>query len=153
MTNYNREAMGHTPAVGGDRDLPANQQISTALLSGTEPHAVRWAQRDVRSRFDTEYSRWHWTTDATKTLCGRRIMLIADGPALLPETRDDAAHVDCNQCRKLLPDNAAARGRPTEANNGEMKWTDKYLTPMAKTAPCDGFSQPTEAAMGWQSGQ
>lgn len=29
---------------------------TTALLSATEPHAVRWAQRDVRSRFATEYS-------------------------------------------------------------------------------------------------
>lgn len=89
-----------------EQPTPPAVVLSTALLSATEPHAVRWAQRDIRSRFDTEYSRWHWTTDATKTLCGRRIMLIADGPAMLPETRDDAAHVDCKQCRKLLPDNA-----------------------------------------------
>lgn len=27
----------------------------------TEPHAVRWAQREIRSRFQTQSSKWHWT--------------------------------------------------------------------------------------------
>lgn len=68
----------------------------------TDHHAVRWAQRDIANRFDTEYSRWHWTTDATKTLCGRRIVLISDGPAMLPETNGNTSRVDCKQCRQLL---------------------------------------------------
>jgi hypothetical protein len=69
----------------------------------TEPHAVRWAQRDISSRFETQYSLWHWTTDASTTVCGRPIMLMADGPALLPETNDDPAKVTCIRCREWLP--------------------------------------------------
>jgi hypothetical protein len=67
-----------------------------------EPHAVRWAQRDIRSRFETEYSKWHWTLDASWTLCGRQIQLIADGPAMLPDTHDDPEHVTCRRCVALL---------------------------------------------------
>lgn len=68
----------------------------------TAPHAVRWAQREIRGRFDTQYSAWHWTDDANVTACGRRIMLIADGPALLPETRDDESAISCSACRRIL---------------------------------------------------
>jgi hypothetical protein len=88
---------GHALVEG---EVDVNKQSNGACA--TEPHAVRWAQRDIRSRLETEYSKWHWTTDATETLCGRRIMLIADGPAMLPETSDDTEHVDCKQCRRLL---------------------------------------------------
>lgn len=71
-------------------------------MTGTTPHAVRWAQREIRRRFYTEYSRWHWTTDATLTLCGRRIQLISNGQSMLPESIDDASFVDCKQCKKTL---------------------------------------------------
>lgn len=47
-------------------------------------------------------------------------MLIADGPALLPETRDDAEYVDCKQCRNLLPDNALGQANGvTTINEGD----------------------------------
>ena len=75
-------------------------------LSVTTPHAVRWAQREIFGRFEMQYSKWHWTIDASMTLCNRSIQLIADGPALLPETRDDANAVTCAKCRKLLAHNA-----------------------------------------------
>ena len=68
----------------------------------TEPHAVRWAQREIRSRFQTQFSKWHWTTDAMETICGVRIMLISDGPAMLPETYDETERVNCKRCRKML---------------------------------------------------
>ena len=85
-----------------------SQQTAASELSGvlSEPHAVRWAQRDIRRRFETQYSRWHWTSDASFTLCGSPIMLISDGPAMLPETHDDPAKVTCKRCRRLLADNA-----------------------------------------------
>ena len=57
----------------------------------TEPHAVRWAQREILGRYEMQYSKWHWTLDASLTLCNRPIQLIADGPALLPETHDNPA--------------------------------------------------------------
>jgi hypothetical protein len=69
------------------------------------PHAVRWAKRDVKCRFETEYSLWHWTTDACLTLCNRPILLIQDGPAMLPESNDDASTVTCRRCAKLLTAN------------------------------------------------
>lgn len=68
----------------------------------TQPHAVRWAQREIKSRFDMQYSKWHWTTDAYSTICGRPIQLISDGPAMLPETHDDKEQVTCKYCKKLL---------------------------------------------------
>lgn len=84
---------------------------ASALTNGLcEPHAVRWAQREIRSRHDIEYSAWHWTLNASMTLCGRTIQLIADGPALLPETRDDADRVTCKRCRRLLAHNAEITG-------------------------------------------
>ena len=66
-----------------------------------EPHAVRWAQREIKSQFTTQYSKWHWTTDANLTLCGRHIMLIS-GLAMLPETHEDAGKVTCERCKVLL---------------------------------------------------
>ena len=71
-------------------------------ISATAPHAVRWAHRDIRSRFEMQYSSWHWTDDANLTMCGRRIMLISDGPAMLPETRDDSGAVTCRRCAARL---------------------------------------------------
>lgn len=77
--------------------------LSTGLVIA--PHAVRWAQRKIVGRFEMQYSMWHWTTDASSTICGRPIQLIADGPALLPETYDDQAKVTCKRCRALLAAN------------------------------------------------
>lgn len=83
-----------TTAAGG-------ASLSDAGLA-TTPHAVRWAQREIFSKFEMQYSKWHWTTDANITICGRSIQLIADGPALLPETDDDHNKVTCSRCRALL---------------------------------------------------
>lgn len=71
-------------------------------LLATTPHAVRWAQREIFSKFEMQHSKWHWTNDANFTICGRPIQLIADGPALLPETDDEPSRVTCKRCRALL---------------------------------------------------
>lgn len=101
----NAEAEGEKTA-GAD-----SASVSIDGPSVTTPHAVRWAQRDVLSRFETEFSKWHWTTNATDTLCGRKIMLISDGPAMLPEANDDARTVDCKQCKNRLADNKDSGNR------------------------------------------
>lgn len=75
---------------------------SEKLESSVEPHAVRWAQRYVASKFETQYSEWHWTTNAKTTLCRRRIMAISDSPDILPEVQDEPERVDCKQCRRAL---------------------------------------------------
>ena len=92
-----------TKAADGARSV-----LSAGLA--TTPHAVRWAQREIFGRYEMQYSKWHWTTDASHTICGRPIQLIADGPALLPETYDDQTKVTCKRCRALLVANAALRG-------------------------------------------
>jgi hypothetical protein len=89
--------------------------VAATVKLETEPHAVRWAQRDIKHRFETEYSKWHWTTDASTTICGRQIMLISDGPALLPETHDDPLKVTCTRCRKILVSNMEVRGERSES--------------------------------------
>jgi hypothetical protein len=76
--------------------------ISSAEL-GTTPHAVRWAQRELKHCFGMQYSRWHWTKNAVETVCGTRIQLIADGPAMLPETDERMGKVTCRRCLRLLP--------------------------------------------------
>ena len=92
--------------------------LSSAGLA-TTPHAVRWAQREIFGRYEMQYSRWHWTTDASNTICGRPIQLIADGPALLPETYDDPEKVTCKRCRALLAANVELTGmqQREEAND------------------------------------
>ena len=68
-------------------------------------HAVRWAQREVKNSFSIQYSKWHWTTNSETTLCNRRIMLISDGPSMLPETSELKTKVSCQRCRDLLEPN------------------------------------------------
>ena len=96
------------------REVACSAVLSSAGLA-TTPHAVRWAQREIFGRFEMKYSKWHWTSDASHTICGRQIQLIADGPALLPETYDDPAKVTCKRCRALLASNAEiTRGVTTD---------------------------------------
>ena len=85
-------------------------QLYVERVMATEPHAVRWAQREILGSFEMQYSKWHWTLDASLTLCNRPIQLIADGTALLPETHDDPAKVTCKRCAKLLSYNASLTG-------------------------------------------
>ncbi len=63
-------------------------------------HAVRWFQREVKSRWEEQYSKWHWTEDATKTICGKRINIF--GAGFLPETDDCTETVDCKRCMQKL---------------------------------------------------
>lgn len=71
-------------------------------MTSSGPHAVRWAQRKIQSRFTIQYSKWHWTLDASTTLCGRMITLISDGIGMLPEARDEMDRVTCSRCLKIL---------------------------------------------------
>lgn len=71
------------------------------LLSS--PHAVRWSLYKIMGGMDIQYSKWHWTTDANMTLCGRQIRLINDKcGTVLPETDDEMKTVDCKYCLKRL---------------------------------------------------
>ncbi len=44
---------------------------SMGSMVETEPHAVRWARRKVR--YDYDWTRWHYTVDASFTACGTAI--------------------------------------------------------------------------------
>ncbi len=84
-------------------------------------HAVRWAKRVIRSLGnEIIYSRWHWTTNAHTTACGRLISVISDTPHTLPEADDDSARVDCAQCIKQMQPNAELCGSP-ERSVGESE--------------------------------
>lgn len=45
------------------------------------------------------YSKWHWTTDADRTLCGKPIQLLGRGERFLPEDDDEFSTVTCRRCR------------------------------------------------------
>lgn len=60
----------------------------------TEPHAVMWQTGQVG--LIEQYSKWHWTDDANKTLCGRRLA------AVLPKCDDLPSRVTCKQCKAIL---------------------------------------------------
>jgi hypothetical protein len=66
--------------------------------NGFEPHAVRWALREVRN--ELQYTRWHWSDVDCWTLCGHVVRLAV--ATFLPETDEDVGRVDCGQCLKRL---------------------------------------------------
>lgn len=69
-------------------------------MSETEPHAVSWPASHGNKMLQ-QTTRWHWTTDASFTLCGRVIPLMGDG-WMLPNTHDEKSKVNCTICRKKL---------------------------------------------------
>ena len=69
-------------------------------------HAVRWAKR--REAYDTAWTKWHWTTDANTTLCGRQIIIIRDD-CPMPEASDEIGVVDCKICLKMWLDGKDAQ--------------------------------------------
>jgi hypothetical protein len=75
------------------------------------PYAVRWATRRIASRFDWDWSKWHYTEgNGAFSACGRPVLLAAsDGPTF-PETNDSLGKVTCRACRAKM----AAAGLDTE---------------------------------------
>ena len=67
----------------------------------TEPHAVRWARRMLRRTGEYEYTTWHWTLDADRTVCGCPIPVGLEG-TFFPETHDEAAQVTCARCNRTM---------------------------------------------------
>lgn len=63
-----------------------------------EPHAVRWTRRMVFNEYD--YTRWHYTQDASWTVCGISIP-VGIGPKILPET-SEVEDVDCDNCLRIM---------------------------------------------------
>lgn len=91
--------MSDLQVVTGPAAIAAEMTVGpTEPERATTPHAVRWAQREIRERFETQFSAWHWTADSAMAACGRPIMLVSNGPALLPETNDDIRAVTCRGC-------------------------------------------------------
>lgn len=86
-------------------EAAANVGASTlsAGLSDVEPHAVRWGLYKIMGGMDIQYTKWHWTTDADMTVCGRPIKLISEKcETVLPETYDEVEKVDCKHCLRKL---------------------------------------------------
>ena len=74
-------------------------------MNDTEPHAVRWVVRISKALLNTEiFSKWHFTEDGFRTLCGRYIPSITVF-ATMPEfdnCEDGSGIVECVYCRKKL---------------------------------------------------
>lgn len=64
-----------------------------------DAHAVRWIT-SFKGKVFEQYSKWHWTANANRTLCGRIIPLIKFDK--LPEANDMVERVDCTVCRNRL---------------------------------------------------
>jgi hypothetical protein len=69
-------------------------------MGNNDPHAVRWATS--KGLLDYNFTKWHWTNDCSKTLCGRRIRLANEKGTCLPETDDSQETVTCKYCKKKL---------------------------------------------------
>lgn len=68
------------------------------------PHAVRWARRELKHLFDMDWTQWHWTEDASFTLCGVAIPIALPGGSFCPDTDDEESRVTCRRClRRLAP--------------------------------------------------
>jgi hypothetical protein len=63
-----------------------------------------------------DYTKWHWTNDASRTVCGRAIPVGLDG-TFLPETDERLTEVTCAICLgnvifgKNVPSGRRGRGR------------------------------------------
>ena len=68
----------------------------------TDSHAVRWATNEAEVMYLKKYTKWHYTLDATFTICGRLIVVGGNGGRFLPETDDEVSRVDCKQCLRVL---------------------------------------------------
>ena len=66
----------------------------------TEAHAVRWAHRKIMGEWD--WVKWHWTEDASFTLCGQPVRVALPNGTFLPDTNDDQRKVTCKHCKRLL---------------------------------------------------
>lgn len=66
-----------------------------------EPAAfsVRWANRRIESRFDWDWSKWHYSEgNGSFTACGRPVLVGAtDGP-MFPQTFPTLEKVTCRAC-------------------------------------------------------
>lgn len=71
-------------------------------MGDTEPHAVRWYRRVLRGQMREDWTRWHWTENASFTVCGVPIPIGIDGGSFLPETDDDLRVVDCKHCARQV---------------------------------------------------
>lgn len=69
-------------------------------MSENEPHAVSWPASHG-NRMLQQTTRWHWTKDASFTLCGRVIPLMGEG-WMLPDTKDEPEAVTCKRCLAAL---------------------------------------------------
>lgn len=66
-----------------------------------DPHAVRWYNR--RDRYgNPQWTKWHYTTDALTTACGRYVNLAIEGGSFLPDTDENLDKVDCKYCKNKL---------------------------------------------------
>lgn len=64
-----------------------------------EPHAVRWATSKNRFRPDgLAWGKWHWTVDASLTLCGVPIVIGSERGSFLPNTDERIEKVNCKKC-------------------------------------------------------
>lgn len=101
----------------GDTEFVANRnilrkEISRKIFMKSEKayrridrekqHSVRWAvgiEPDTYQKV-LRYSKWHYTTNASDTLCGAKIPVIKFD--MLPETEDGTEKVNCRRCKKIL---------------------------------------------------
>lgn len=68
-----------------------------APAAGYAAHAVRWSL-PPKGLID-QNSKWHWTLDGDKTLCGVRVNIIGTGERLLPECDDLPEKITCRRCK------------------------------------------------------
>lgn len=79
-----------------------------------EPHAVRWARRELKRLMMLDYTKWHWTEDGVFTICGVLIPIGLDLPGTcFPECYDWFEIVDCERCKCSIQS-----GRETVAGAG-----------------------------------
>ena len=70
-------------------------------LMDTQPYAVRWII-GKRALNIAVYTKWHYTIDASFTICNRSILLMDEFNYKLPDTSDDLSVVDCKFCRRKV---------------------------------------------------
>lgn len=71
-----------------------------SVLDDPAPRAVRWATRDIASRFEPDWGKWHWTEgNGAFTACRRPVV-----PFLIDGSPEEAAtaKVNCRVCASKM---------------------------------------------------
>lgn len=91
-------------ALPDSRDTSARPSVHLVSgdLFGEGSHAVKWQNGQMMGGIVQFWSKWHWTTNSERTLCGAIIPVAGQWRRMLPVTDERQEKVECKHCLRRL---------------------------------------------------